>query len=69
MYVKKFPGDLNPDPYPSYPTSTHIYRVTIASRRAMIGSNKSLILFLINIKICQWSLNSYLFVYLLLINP
>ena len=32
MYVKKFPGDLNPNPYPSYPTSTYIYRVTIASR-------------------------------------
>ena len=29
----KFPvGDLNPDPYPSHPTSIYTYRVTTAPR-------------------------------------
>ena len=30
--MKFLPGDLNPDPYPSHPTSTYTYGVTIAPR-------------------------------------
>ena len=32
MCVKLLPGDLNPDPYPSHPTSTYTCGVTIAPR-------------------------------------
>ena len=32
MYVKLPPGDLNPDSYPLYSTSTYTYGVTIALR-------------------------------------
>ena len=32
MCVKLIPGDLNPDLYPSYPTSTCICKVTTAQR-------------------------------------
>jgi len=46
MYVKLSPGDLNPSPYPLYPTSTYTCRVTTAprvrsggKREVMVGSS------------------------------
>ena len=34
--MKLFPGNLNPNPYPSHPTSTYTCRVTITPENVLV---------------------------------